>query len=162
MSSSAEGSGAGRRESRDASAAYDYPPPQAGAYEEGRPRVGVGIGRGLAGFLLILNGIYGFIVGLAAVIRGGFFVVHNGYAYVWSTHGWGWVQLIIGCVLFAAGVCVMLGMVWARVVGAILAGFSAIASFMFLPYYPLWSIIVIAVDIFIIWALLSNGRRQPA
>jgi hypothetical protein len=161
MSSSAEGSGASRRQSRESSATYDYPQ-GAGAHEEGRARIGVGIGRGLAGFLLILNGLYGFLVGLAAVVRGGFFVVHNGYAYHWSIHGWGWLQLIIGCVLFAAGVCVLLGMVWARVLGAILAGFSAITSFMFIPYYPLWSIVVIAIDVFIVWALVSSGRRQPA
>jgi hypothetical protein len=161
MSNSAEASGASQRQSRERSAAYDYPP-QASTYEQGRPRVGVGIGRGLAGFLLILNGLYGFLVGLAAIIHGGFFVVHTNYAYRWSIHGWGWLQLIIGCVLFAAGVCVLLGMVWARVLGAILAGFSAISSFLFLPYYPLWSIVVIAVDIFIVWALVSSTRRQPA
>lgn len=161
MSNSAEASGASRGQSRDASGTYDYPQ-GAGVHEEGRARVGVGIGRGLAGFLLILNGLYGFLVGLAAVIKGGFFVVHNGYAYNWSIHGWGWLQLIIGCVLFAAGVCVLLGMVWARVLGAILAGFSATSSFLFIPYYPLWSIVVIAIDVFIVWALVSSGRRQPA
>jgi hypothetical protein len=161
MSNSAEGSGATRRQSREGTGGYDYSQ-QAGTYEQGRLRVGVGIGRGLAGFLLILNGLYGFFVGLAAIIHGGFFsVVHNNYAYHWSIHGWGWLQLIIGCVLFAAGVCVLLGMVWARVLGAILAGFSAISSFLFLPY-PHWSIVVIAVDIFIVWALVSSGRRQPA
>lgn len=149
--------GRGTRES-----AETYYPAGGGGYAEASTSAGVGIGRGLAGFLLILNGIYGFLVGLAAIIKGGFFTYHNGYVYHWSTTGWGWVQLILGCVLVAAGACVLLGMLWARILGAVLAGFSAIASFMFIPYYPLWSIVVIAVDIFIIWALLSSGRRQPA
>jgi hypothetical protein len=161
MSSSTEGSAATGRQSSEYAGAYDYPA-RADAYEDTGTSVGVGIGRGLAGFLLILNGIWGFLVGLSAIIRGGFFVVHNGYAYHWSIHGWGWLQLILGCVLFAAGVSVLLGMLWARIVGAVLAGFSAIASFMFIPYYPLWSIVVIAVDLFIVWALLSGGRRQTA
>lgn len=130
------------------------------AYEEsGRP--GVGFGRGLAGFLLILNGIFGFLVGLAAVIKGGFFVYHGGYVYHWSTTSWGWLQLALGVVIFAAGVGILMGMLWARIIGAILAGFSAIANFLFIPYYPIWSIIVIAVDVFIIWALLTP-RREPA
>ncbi|HXZ65895.1 MAG TPA: hypothetical protein VEH05_14225 [Streptosporangiaceae bacterium] len=133
---------------------------EAGADEGGR--VGVSIGRGLAGFLLILNGLYGFLVGLAAIIKGGFFAYHNGYVYHWSISGWGWLQLALGIVIFAAGVCILLGMLWARIVGVILAGFSAVASFLFIPYYPVWSIIVIAVDIFIIWALMSSGRRQMA
>lgn len=158
MSSSTEGSAATGREARESAEAY-YPA-RGDRYGEAPTSVGVGIGRGLAGFLLILNGIYGFVVGLAAILKGGFFTYHSGYVYHWSTTGWGWLQLILGCVLFAAGVCVLLGMLWARILGAVLAGFSAIASFMFIPYYPLWSIVVIAVDIFIVWALLSGGRRQ--
>jgi len=158
MSSSTEGSATTGRATRESAEAY-YPA-RGGGFDEAPTSAGVGIGRGLAGFLLILNGIYGFLVGLAAIIRGGFFTFHNGYAYHWSTTGWGWLQLALGCVLFAAGVCVLLGMLWARILGAVLAGFSAIASFMFIPYYPLWSIVVIAVDVFIVWALLSGGRRQ--
>jgi hypothetical protein len=94
------------------------------------------------------------------VLRAPFFVHHGNYAYVWSTHGWGWTELIIGAVVFAAGVCVMLGMVWARVAGVMLATLSAVASFMILPYYPIWSIIGIAVDLFIIWALVAYGGRR--
>jgi hypothetical protein len=160
MSSSTEGSavtGQGTRES-----AETYYPARGDGYGEAPTSVGVGIGRGLAGFLLILNGIYGFLVGLAAIIKGGFFTFHSGYLFHWSTTGWGWTQLILGSVLFAGGVCVLLGMLWARILGAVLAGFSAIASFMFIPFYPLWSIVVIAVDLYIVWALLSSGRRQPA
>jgi hypothetical protein len=134
---------------------------RAAAHDQ-RGSVGVGFGRGLAGFLLILNGLYGFLVGLAAVIRGGFFAFHGGYAYHWSISSWGWLQLALGVVIFAAGVSILLGMLWARILGAVLAGFSAIANFMFLPYYPVWATIVIAVDIFIIWALLSGGRRGQA
>jgi hypothetical protein len=160
MSSSTEGSavtGQGMTGS-----AESYYPARGDGYEKAPTSVGVGIGRGLAGFLLILNGIYGFLVGLTAIIKGGFYTFHSGYLFHWSTTGWGWLQLILGCVLFAAGVSVLLGMLWARIFGAVLAGFSAIASFMFMPFYPLWSIVVIAIDVYIVWALLSDGRREPA
>jgi len=117
----------------------------------------------LAGVLMILTGLYGFLAGLAMVLRPPFFVYHGGYLYVWSTHGWGWVELILGAVVVAAGACVLLGMVWARAVGIILATMSAVASFLVLPYYPIWSIIGIAVDLFIIWALVAySGRRSYA
>jgi hypothetical protein len=161
MTTSQEGSAATGRRTQESAGAYEYPQ-RADTYEGGRTSVGAGIGRGLAGFLLILNGIWGFLVGLAAIVRGGFFVIHSGYAYHWSLKGWGWLELALGCVLFAAGVCVLLGMLWARIFGAVLAGFSAIASFMFIPYYPIWSFFVIAVDLFIVWALLSGGRRRAA
>ncbi|MGI9005231.1 MAG: DUF7144 family membrane protein [Streptosporangiaceae bacterium] len=114
----------------------------------------------LAGTLMVLGGLWGVIVGLVSLSTNHVFITapSTGYTYYWSYHGWGWVELILGIVLFAAGVCVFLGMSWARYVGAGLAVLSAIAHFMYLPYSPLWSIIMIALDAFIIWALLSPRR----
>jgi len=127
---------------------------------ERRGGAGAFAGAVLAGVLMMLTGLYGFLAGLAMVLKAPFFVYHGGYLYVWSTHGWGWVELILGAVVFAAGACVLLGMVGARVVGVMLAVLSAVASFMVLPYYPIWSIIGIAVDLFIIWALVAYGGRR--
>jgi hypothetical protein len=143
---------------------------QAGEYAPGTQHAPVADQRGgggafagavLAGVLMILTGLYSFLAGLAMILRAPFFVYHGGYLYVWSTHGWGWVELILGAVVVAAGACVLLGMVWARAVGVILATLSAIASFMSLPFYPIWSIILIAVNLFIIWAMVAySGRRS--
>ena len=135
--------------------------PEQARVAERRGGGGAFAGAVLAGVLMILTGLYGFLAGLAMVLKAPFFVYHGGYLYVWSTHGWGWVELILGAVVCAAGACVLLGMVWARAVGVILATLSAIASFMVLPFYPIWSIIGIAVDVFIIWALVAySGRRS--
>lgn len=114
----------------------------------------------LAGILMMLSGLYGLLAGLAMIIRGGFFAYHAGYAYVWTARGWGWTELIVGAVVFAAGVCVLLGMVWARVVGVVVATLSALGSFLVLPYYPVWSLVLIAVDVFVIWSLVAHGRRR--
>jgi hypothetical protein len=151
----AEGSQAGYEQARGVTPSAEQPP-----VAERRGGAGAFAGAVLAGVLMMLTGLYGFLEGLAMVLRAPFFVVHSNYAYVWTTHGWGWTELIIGAVVFAAGVCVLLGMVWARVVGVILASLSGIASFMILPYYPIWSIILIAVNVFIIWALVAYGRRE--
>jgi hypothetical protein len=113
----------------------------------------------LAGALMIISGATGFLAGLAMVIKGSFFTYNSTYAYHWSTKGWGWVELIIGAVIFFAGICVLLGMTWARVVGVIIATLGAIASFLTIPYYPVWSIVVLAMDVFIIWALVHRGRQ---
>jgi hypothetical protein len=113
----------------------------------------------LAGMLMIIGGAIGFLNGLGMVIRGGFYTYHAGYAYHWNTAGWGWVSLILGGLVFVAGVCVILGMVWARVLGVVLASLSAIGHFLMLPYYPIWGIILVAFDLFIIWALVA--RRRP-
>lgn len=110
--------------------------------------------------LMILAGLWGVIVGLAA-LNNPRFVFSNpgtGYYYYWTNNGWGWVELILGIVVFAIGVCVFLGMAWARYVGAGVAVLAAIAHFMLIPYTPVWSIVMIAIDAFIIWALLSPRR----
>lgn len=133
-----------------------YPP-------EPAPSLGVAAGIVLAGVLMMVGGLLDFLAGLAVVIKKSFFVpVSSTYPYHWNVTSWGWAQLALGAVVFAAGVCVLLGMTWARVVGVILASLSAIAAFMFVPYYPIWSIILIAMNVYIIWALVSGGRRRSA
>ncbi len=127
------------------------------------PSAGAAAGTVLAGVLMMLGGLWNFLSGLAVVLKKAFFVpVSNTYPYHWNVNSWGWTDLVLGAVVFAAGVCVLLGMTWARVVGVILASLSAIASFLFLPYYPIWSIILVAIDVYIIWALVSSGRRRRA
>ena len=132
-------------------------------YVEPAPSGGAAAGTVLAGVLMMLGGAWDFLTGLAVVLKHGFFApVSNTYAYHWDIQSWGWTQLAIGAVVFAAGVCVLLRMTWARVVGVILATLSAIAAFLFIPYYPVWGIILVAVNVFIIWALVSVGRRRTA
>lgn len=116
----------------------------------------------VAGTLMILGGLWGVIVGIVALSSTHYYVTSpvTGYTYRWSLHGWGWSELIFGIVLVAAGVCVFLGMAWARYFGAVLAVISGVGNFMLLPFTPLWAILLIALDAFIIWALLVP-RREP-
>ena len=115
----------------------------------------------LAGVLMMVGGALEFLNGLAVIIHKGFYnTVNSAYPYHWNITSWGWTHLALGAVVFLAGISVLFGMVWARAVGVVLATLSAVASFLFIPYYPFWSIIVIAVDLYIIWALVKGGRRQ--
>jgi hypothetical protein len=66
---------------------------------------------------------------------------------------WGWIHLLVGLLVLFAGIAVMSGQTWARAIGIILAGLSALANFVFIPYYPFWSLLIIALDVFVIWAL---------
>ena len=117
----------------------------------------------LAATLMILSGLWGFFVGITGVLSGGFYAtVPATYTFSLSPYWWGIAQLCIGAVVFAAGVCLLLGMTWARVVGVTFAVISALANFLFLPHYPIWSIIVIALDGIIIWALTTSHVRRLA
>jgi hypothetical protein len=115
----------------------------------------------LAGVLLVLDGAWAFVTGLAAVLQGSFFLVtRSNYAYNISISGWGWIHIALGVVLFATGCCLFLRQTWARVVAIIVASASAILNLMFIPRYPLWSILMIAVDLLIIWAVARVGGRE--
>ena len=116
----------------------------------------------LAATLMILSGLVTIFVGITGIIRGSYFAVVANYTYSFGPFGRGVTDLIIGAVILAAGVCLLMGMMWARVVGVALAVISAVANFLFLPYAPLWSIVVIALNVFIIWALCTGGRRHFA
>ncbi len=95
-----------------------------------------------------------FLQGLVAVIDGRtFFVATPNYLLSFNATGWGWIHLIFGVVVGVAGFFVLTGNVVARTVGIVLAAGQAIVNFVWLPYYPMWAVIVIAVDVLVIWAL---------
>ena len=113
---------------------------------------------GFAGVMLIMIGIFDVIQGLVALFNDEFFVVTEGWVFEFDITTWGWIQLVLGVVLLASGIGIFSGNVAARTVGVIMAGLAAIVNFAWLPYYPIWSIIVIAICVAIIWALTAHGR----
>jgi hypothetical protein len=109
-----------------------------------------------AGIMLLLAGLLQIIVGLVALFNDTFYVVGQEYVFQFDLTSWGWIHLITGAVLVLVGVFVLKGALWASIAGIVIAGLSAIANFMWIPYYPVWSLLIIAVDILIIWALASH------
>ena len=114
----------------------------------------------MAAIFLILVGIWQAITGLAAVVRDDVYLATPNYIYSFDLTAWGWVHLLLGVLQIVAGVGVFKGQMWARVVGIVVACVSMIANFLFLPHYPLWSLLIIALDGAIIWAL-ATYRRDP-
>jgi hypothetical protein len=115
-----------------------------------------------AAALMIVGGIWAFLVGISALAKDRVFVMTSQYTYKINVTGWGWIHLILGILVVIGGLCLLLGQTWARILAVFLAVCSAIAQFLFLPYYPLWSILIIALDVFIIWAVLTSGRKPAA
>ena len=106
-----------------------------------------------ASTMMVLIGIFQAFAGLGAIIDDDFFVVTQNYAFDLDVTAWGWIHLILGIVVAWAGYALWSGKLWAGVVALILAMLSALANFFFIPYYPFWSLLVIALDIWVIWAL---------
>ena len=110
-----------------------------------------------AATMLVLIGIFQVIAGLVAIFDDDFYVLTANYTFDLDTSGWGWIHLIIGIAVILVGYFLYAGAAWAVVTAIVLAGLSAIVNFFFIPYYPFWSILVIALDGWVIWAITRPG-----
>ncbi len=113
---------------------------------------------GFAGIMLIIIGAMDFIQGLVAVINDEFYVIGQEWVFEFDVTAWGWIHMILGIVLVMSGFGIFSGNVAARAVGVAVAGIAAVINFAWLPYFPVWSIIIIAICIAVIWALTAHGR----
>jgi hypothetical protein len=113
---------------------------------------------GFAGVMLIIIGVFDIVQGLVAIVDDEFYVVTQEWVFQFDTTTWGWIHLILGVILIASGIGIFSANVAARTVGVVGAGLAMIVNFAWLPYYPVWSTIVIAICIAIIWALTAHGR----
>lgn len=111
-----------------------------------------------AGTMMIVIGILHAIQGIVALANDTFYVVGQEWTFSLDVTTWGWAHLILGAVVAVAGFFVFQGAVWARAIGVVVAALSAIVNFAWLPYYPVWGIVVIVLDVFVIWALTAHGR----
>jgi len=143
-------------------AGYDPGTGQTTAYRPTAEAERVSTGSMMGGVFAVLAGLLTFFAGLAAVVRPHYYPVLSSYAYRWNAHAWGWVLLVLGVLLFAAGACAMLDMAWARAVGVGLAVLTAIAGFMFLVYTPVWGVTLVFLSVIAIWGLIrGSGRSEP-
>lgn len=115
-----------------------------------------------AGIMMAVNGIFSAIAGLVALTKDEFYVVLPNYLLELDATTWGYIHLIVGIVVALAGFSVLTGKTWARVVGIVVASLSAIANFAFIPYYSAWSLLIIAIDVVVIWALAAHGRQMSS
>lgn len=112
-----------------------------------------------ASTLMILGGFFQAIYGLTALFRDD--VIVSGVNNVWLVNltTWGWTHLILGVLLVLTGFGLMSGGMASRTLAVILVGLSALANFLFIPIYPVWSIIVLVVDALVIYAIIAHGRE---
>lgn len=113
-----------------------------------------------ASAIMMIVGVFDVITGLTALIRNHLYVVTSDYVFKFDVTVWGWIHLVLGLVVVVVGFGLLTGATWARVVAIIFAAASAVANFASLPYYPVWSIVVIAIDVLVIWAL-TTYRGEP-
>jgi hypothetical protein len=110
-----------------------------------------------AAIMMIMAGVFQALAGLVAIFENEFYVATRNYLFQFDATTWGWVHLVVGLIVAFAGWGLLSGRTWARVVGITVALLSALANFLFIPYYPFWSLLIITLDIFVIWAIAAHG-----
>jgi hypothetical protein len=108
--------------------------------------------------MLIVLGFFQAFTGLVGILEDEILVVTPDYLVQLDATTWGWIHMIIGLIVLASGFGIFSGNVLARTVGVLVAIGSMVSMFFWMPWYPLWAITVIALDVAVIWALIVHGR----
>ena len=116
-----------------------------------------GIGVMFAATLMIVGGIMQVFQAISAIANDEFFVTLPNYVVTLDVSTWGWIHLMFGILVVIAGMALYSGSRPAAIFAIVLAVLSAIANFGFIPYYPVWSVFILAVDVFVIWAIARSG-----
>src|SRR4051795_1698582 len=112
------------------------------------------------GVMLIMMGSFQVIEGLVALFDDGFYLVRsNGLVVDVNYNTWGWIHLLIGVVGVLAGLGLLVGNMAARIVGVVVACLSAVVNLAFISAYPIWSAIMITLDVIVIFAIIVHGRE---
>ena len=127
-----------------------------GAAAQGSAKTGISSGWVVfAAVLMILGGLMTLFSGIAAIAKDDVFVSTRNYVFEFDLTGWGWIHLVMGALITLAGFALFQGATWARVVGVGLAGLAMLANFLWIPYAPFWSMVLITINGFVISALCT-------
>ena len=110
-----------------------------------------------AATIMVLIGVFQAIAGLVAIFDDNFYVVTRNYTFDLDTTAWGWIHLVLGILVLYTGISLFRGAEWAAVGAIAIAMLQAIVNFFCIPYYPIWALVIIGLDIWIIWALSRPG-----
>ena len=113
-----------------------------------------------AAAMLIMSGIWQIFLGIAAIVGSELFVVVEGYIYSFDTTVWGWIHILIGAVFVVVGFFLFRGSTWAVWAAIGVAIVNGLLNFLWLPIYPIWALVLIAIDVAVVRALATSS--QPA
>ena len=117
-------------------------------------------GIAFAGTMMVLIGVFQSLAGLVAIFNDDFYVVARNYTFDLDVTAWGWIHLLIGVGVLATGMGLFARKAWAGVAAIMLCLLSAISNFFFIPYYPIWSLLVIGLSVWVIWAVTRPGAIE--
>ena len=137
----------------------DRTPDGTGAGGSGDP--GAAGGLVLGGVLMVVYGLFAVLQGIAAIAGDEVYTSFGQYSFAFDLTAWGWIHVIVGVLVVVAGLGLFTGADWARVASAVVVGLALIANFLWLPYQPFWSIIMIVTGLFVLWSVFNYRSARP-
>ncbi|HEY0815180.1 MAG TPA: hypothetical protein VGE11_18070 [Pseudonocardia sp.] len=108
-----------------------------------------------SGGMLVISGILQLFIAVPALMHDIIYTSTPQYAYTFNLTAWGWIQLITGIAAICAGYAALRGLTWARILGIVVSCVSIVMEFAYIPHFAVWSVLVIAIDLVIIWGLAT-------
>jgi hypothetical protein len=140
--------------SEDAAMAQTYPGAQPPSTEPSGWAMGW---TAFAAIMMVIQGFWWLFAAFIAIVDDTFYIAGEQYIFQFDTTTWGWIHLLLGIVILIAGLSLFTGAVWARTVGVIMAAIAMLVAFAWLPWYPIFAILLIAISAAVIWALTTHG-----
>jgi hypothetical protein len=113
-----------------------------------------------AGVILFIAGWLNFFYGLAGILNDEVVTVQGRGVVVWDFTAWGWIHLILGLVMVLAGAGLFSGATWARGVAVLFATLNAIAQIGLITAFPLFSVLIIALDVLVIYHVTAGWEPE--
>jgi hypothetical protein len=110
-----------------------------------------------AGYLMIVAGFFQMIAGFVALLKPSLYIATENHLSLLDYNQWGWIHIIVGLILALSAGSLFAGRLWGRFIAIALATLSAIVNFGFIWAYPVWSLLIIAIDIMVIYAVAVYG-----
>ena len=116
-----------------------------------------------AGTMMMLLGLFHMFEGIIALFRHSYIAFPtSGLTVQVSYTQWGWLQLLAGALVFLAGVGLLSGRMWARTLAVVLVSISALINFAWANIYPVWSLTLLAMGFFVLYAIIAHGSEMKA
>jgi hypothetical protein len=126
-------------------------------YDESARRTSWAVtGAYFGGFMMIMIGALHVLQGISSLRQDKILVLGTRYVYALNVQTWGWIHLAMGVIAVIVGITIFRRARWAMIAGVVVAGVSTLLNFMFIPYYSIWSMILIGLNVFVIWSLCTT------
>lgn len=115
---------------------------------------------GFASIVLAIVGVFHIIAGFVALFQNDVYAVTNNAVWMFDYSQWGWIHIIGGVLAFLAAGSLAQGHMYGRIVAVLVATGSVIANMLFVPVYPIWSIMMVTIGVLVIWAVTVHGKEM--